>query len=165
MTDDSKTTPTKTATTSSDKTEKSTASDKSDNAKSSDASANTPSKVGGGEKSARESVGGSGAVHYGFFSNIKTPEYKSGWDDIWGGPRRRASVKKMSKNGATKKQKAPRKKKAVTVSLDLADLPEDVRAGLVTAARTKLTKSRVNYDKHLKAGAVHWSITCDVEKQ
>ena len=165
MTDDSKTTPTKTATTSSDKTEKSTSSDKSDNTKSSDPRAPTPSKASGGDKSARESVGGAGAVHYGFFSNIKTPEYKSGWDDIWGGPEAGAGAKKSSKNGAAKKQKAPRKKKAVTVSFGLGDLPEDVQASLVTAARTKLKKSRVNYDKRLKAGAVNWSITCDVVKE
>ena len=165
MTDDSKTTPTKTATTSSDKTEKSTSSDKSDNTKSSDASATNPSKASGGEKSARESVGGAGAVHYGFFSNIKTPEYKSGWDDIWGGPEAGAGAKKSSKNGVAKKQKSPRAKKAVTVSFDLGDLPEDVQAGLVTAARTNLKKLRVNYDKRLKAGAVDWIITCEVDKE
>ncbi len=165
MTDDSKTSSTKSPATSSDKTEKSASSDKSDNATSSDSSATTSSKANSGEKSARESVGGSGAVHYGFFSNIKTPEYKSGWDDIWGNPKRRASVKKSSKNGSAKRQKAPKKKRSVAVSFDLGELPEDVQNSLATAARSKLKKSRVNYDNRLKAGAVNWRITCDVEKQ
>ena len=51
------------------------------------------------------------------------------------------------------------------MSFDLTDLPVEVQAGLVTAARTKLKKSRVNYDKRFKAGDVDWSITCDVNKQ
>ena len=51
------------------------------------------------------------------------------------------------------------------MSFDLGDLPEDVQAGLVTAARTNLKKLRVNYDKRLKAGAVDWIITCEVDKE
>ena len=42
--------------------------------------ASEKSKSDGGGKSARESAGGSNEIHYGYFSNIKTPEYRSGWD-------------------------------------------------------------------------------------
>ena len=35
-------------------------------------------------KSAREAVGGKSEVHYGYFSSVRTPEYRSGWDSIWG---------------------------------------------------------------------------------
>ena len=28
------------------------------------------------------SVGGSKEVHYGYFSSVRTPEYRSGWEDL-----------------------------------------------------------------------------------
>ena len=45
-------------------------------------SASVKSGDGGGGavgKSARESIGGAKEVHYGYFSNVKTPEYLEGW--------------------------------------------------------------------------------------
>ena len=36
-------------------------------------------------KSARDSAGGKADVHYGYFSSVRTPAYRSGWDEIWGG--------------------------------------------------------------------------------
>ena len=112
----------------------------------------------GGEagKSARESIGGAAVGHYGFFSNIKTPEYKSGWDDIWGKPEKSG---KKTAGKKTAKKKAP-----VTVWLDLEDLPAELQAGLADAARAQLKKMRVNYDSRDKAGAVTWRIHCDVER-
>ena len=53
-------------------------------AKTSDSSPAPSKSANSGGKSAKESVGGAAVGHYGYFSNIKTPEYKSGWDDIWG---------------------------------------------------------------------------------
>ena len=47
-------------------------------------SSSSSASADSGGKSAKESVGGAAVGHYGYFSNIKTPEYKSGWDDIWG---------------------------------------------------------------------------------
>ena len=118
----------------------------------------------GGEagKSARESIGGAAVGHYGFFSNIKTPEYKSGWDDIWGKPEKSGN-KTAGKKTADKKA-AAKKKAPVTVWLDLEDLPAELQAGLADAARAQLKKMRVNYDSRDKAGAVTWRIHCDVER-
>tara|TARA_R110000787_G_scaffold51394_5_gene121826 strand:- start:112 stop:564 length:453 start_codon:yes stop_codon:yes gene_type:complete len=119
----------------------------------------------GGEtgKSARESVGGPAVGHYGYFSNIKTPEYKSGWDDIWGKPA------KSGKSGTKKKaagsnKAAPKKQEPRVVSLDFEDLPADLQAGLATAARARLKKLRVSYDARDKAGAIRWRLDCTVER-
>lgn len=54
---------------------------KSSDAKSSDAK--STKSAGSGGKSAKESVGGASAVHYGYFSSVRSEEYRSGWDNIW----------------------------------------------------------------------------------
>ena len=114
------------------------------------------------EKSARESVGGSKEVHYGYFSNVKTPEYLDGWDAIWGN-----TDGKSKKKSATKKPAKPAARRPLTpvrLNLDLDDLPVEIREGLVKVARAKLKKSRVNYDKRDAAGAVDWQIECWVKR-
>ena len=133
-------------------------------AKSTPSASSESTSSGSGEagKSARESIGGAAVGHYGFFSNIKTPEYKSGWDDIWGKPEK-SGDKTAGKKTAGKKA-AAKKKAPVTVWLDLEDLPAELQAGLADAARAQLKKMRVNYDSRDKAGAVTWRIHCDVER-
>lgn len=123
----------------------------------------------GGEtgKSARESVGGAAVGHYGFFSNIKTPEYKSGWDDIWGKSEKSGSKKKSAKKktaGKAPARKTAEIKRPVTVTLDPAELPAKVRDALAEAARAQLKKKRINYDARDKAGAVSWQISCEVKR-
>ena len=98
------------------------------------------------EKSSRESIGGPGAVHYGFFSNIKTPEYRSGWDDIW----------------STKKRK-PRINKTISVDFSFKSLPTDVQSALVIAARNELKKVKVNFDNREKKGEIIWHLKCEVK--
>ena len=124
---------------------------KSDTAKTSDSTSATPSKSEGG-KSSRESIGGAGAVHYGFFSNVKTPQYRSGWDDIW------------NEETKPKKKKPARAKGPVAISLAFDELPEEVQRGLAEVARAKLKKSRTNYDDRARAGAVGWRIDCEVKR-
>ena len=133
----------------------------STDAKSTEAtSAPASSDSGDGGKSARDSIGGAAVGHYGYFSNIKTPEYKSGWDDIWGKDDSGGAKKKPSaKTKAAPKPKAPR-----VVSFDFEDLPADLQTALSTEARAQLKKSRVNYDARDKAGAVTWRIDCTVER-
>jgi hypothetical protein len=121
----------------------------------------TESSSGGeGGKSARESVGGAAVGHYGYFSNIKTPEYKSGWDDIWGNKKSGGAKKKAP----AKKKAAPKRKEPRVVAFDFEDLPADLQAGLADAARAQLKKSRINYAARDKAGAVTWRIECTVER-
>lgn len=107
-------------------------------------------------KSARESVGGTGDVHYGYFSSVRTPAYRSGWDSIWGGDGARPPDKRPPK---------PRKKpRPITLDLDLDDLPPPLRDGLIAVARAELKKSRVSYERRARAGAVDWRIVCRVDR-
>ena len=123
-------------------------------------------------KSARESAGGKSDVHYGYFSSVRTPEYRSGWDAIWGGkngdnavggdngdetPRRRAAAR------ASRPAKARKRRDPITVTLDLDDLPAELRQGLVEIASARLKESRVSYARRDKAGAIDWRITCRVD--
>lgn len=107
-------------------------------------------KAGGGGKSARESVGGTKEVHYGYFSNVRTPEYKSGWESIWG--RGKPAAGRKARPGA------------VRIQIDIDDLPEEARRGLVEAARGKLKRSRLSYESRAAAGAVSWRIECEVRR-
>jgi len=103
-------------------------------------------------KSARESVGGASEVHYGYFSNVKTPAYRSGWDGIWG-----------TNNGGKKsaKRKAP---EPISLSLNFDNLPSEIRDGLAEIARAELKKRRISYDRRASAGAVEWRIECQVRR-
>ncbi|MFT7572608.1 MAG: hypothetical protein ACI9JL_003662 [Paracoccaceae bacterium] len=118
------------------------------------------SDSGDGGKSARDSIGGAAVGHYGYFSNIKTPEYKSGWDDIWG--KKESGGKK--KNAAEKPEAAAKPKAPRVVSFDFEDLPADLQAALAKEARAQFKKARVNYDNRDKSGAVTWRIDCTVER-
>ena len=110
----------------------------------------------GGGKSAKESVGGAAAGHYGYFSNIKTPEYKSGWDDIWG----KESKPRVQKKSGPKA--APKPKTPVFISIDFEDLPSDIRDILANKVRAQLKKKRISYDARAKKGDVDWTIDCKV---
>ena len=142
-------------------------------AKSADAKSTDGAKDGGkpdgakeGAKSARESAGGKADVHYGYFSSVRTPAYRSGWDAIWGSrngddaadggetPRRRATRRAA---------RARKRRDPITLTLDLDSLPPSLRDGLVEIARAELRKSRVSYERRDKAGAVDWRITCRVD--
>lgn len=127
-----------------------------DSAKASTSSGSSTSTT---EKSARDSVGGKNEVHYGYFSNVKTPEYRSGWDSIWGNDKT---------NGARRKRPASSPAKArspIRLALDFDDLPEAVRDELRKAAGKALkAKSRLNLARCEEAGAVSWTVECEVRR-
>lgn len=151
---------TKSATKSDTKSAAKPESKSSESASADSTSKSTAPEGGDSGKSARESVGGAEVGHYGFFSNIKTPEYKSGWDDIWGKKKSGgAKMKSAARTKAPPKPKAPR-----VVSFDFEDLPADLQDALAKEARAQLKKSRINYDNRDKAGAVTWRIDCTVER-
>tara|TARA_B100000123_G_scaffold259610_1_gene225296 strand:- start:19 stop:468 length:450 start_codon:yes stop_codon:yes gene_type:complete len=127
-------------------------------AKTSDSSPTPSNSANSGGKSAKESVGGAAVGHYGYFSNIKTPEYKSGWDDIWGKKTNSTNKKKITKS-VTNKTKNP-----VLVSLEFEDLPLGVRNGLIDAVRGQLEGKRVSYKARAKQGDVNWTINCEIRQ-
>ena len=120
-------------------------------------------------KSARESAGGKADVHYGYFSSVRTPAYRSGWDEIWGSkngengadedetPRQRRAAR------TSRPAKARERRDPITVTLDLDTLPPELKDGLVEIASAELKKSRVSYARRDKAGAIDWRITCRVD--
>ena len=119
----------------------------------------TSSSADSGGKSAKDSVGGAAVGHYGYFSNIKSPEYKSGWDDIWGKKKKSGGKKKTAGKKSTPKPRAP-----FVVSLDFEDLPKGVRDGLADAVRDQLKKKRISYDTRAKKGEVDWKLDCEVKR-
>ena len=141
-------------------------SDASSDAKPSDSGKDAGKEAG---KSARDSAGGKADVHYGYFSSVRTPAYRSGWDEIWGSrngengadedeaPRQRRAAR------ASRPAKARKRRDPITVTLDLENLPPELKDGLVEIASAELRKSRVSYARRDKAGAIDWRITCRVD--
>ena len=146
-----KSSPTPAASKSTETASKSDSAKASDTAKAPDSTSSTTDKGEGG-KSSRESIGGASAVHYGYFSNVKTPKYRSGWDDIW------------SKETKPKKKKPARTNEPIAISLALDELPDELQESLADIARAHLKISRINYDNRAKAGAVTWRIDCEVKR-
>ena len=139
--------------------------DASADTKTSDAAKDSGADAG---KSARESIGGKTDVHYGYFSSVRTPAYRSGWDAIWGsknGESDEDGAEAWSGRSAAPAHAAkPRKRRSpITLTLDLDELPPPLKDGLVAIARAELKKSRVSYERRDKAGAVDWNITCRVD--
>ena len=133
-------------------------------AKSSDGAKDSGKEAG---KSARESAGGRADAHYGYFSSVRTPEYRSGWDAIWGsrnGDDAENGEEAPRQPGAARAsrpaKKARKRRDPVTVTLDLDTLPPELKERLVEIASAELKKSRVSYARRDKAGAIDWRITC-----
>ena len=122
-------------------------------------------------KSARESAGGKADVHYGYFSSVRTPAYRSGWDAIWGsengdGADNGDETPRQSRQRAARASgpaKARKRRDPITVTLDLDDLPPALKDGLVEIASARLKESRVSYARRDKAGAIDWRIVCRVD--
>ena len=108
----------------------------------------------GGGKSSRDSIGGSKEVHYGYFSSVRTPEYRSGWDEIWG---------KKSKKKSAPKSKA-KTKGPVDLDLEFDKIPANLRDGLMEHARKKLRRTPAGFKKLQEAGDIEWTLSVRVEK-
>ncbi len=152
---------------SSDKSSSSKAKDggtpKAKDSGSGDSSGATASDSGGeAGKSAKDSIGGASDIHYGFFSSVRTPEYRSGWDDIWSNEDGGRSRAKRATTNATSRSGPKAGPKPKTVELDIGDLPADIRDELVEAARKKMRRTRANYDKLEASGSVDWTISVTV---
>jgi hypothetical protein len=93
-------------------------------------------------------------VHYGYFSSVRTPEYRSGWDDIWG---------KKSKKKSAPKSRA-KTKGPVELELEFEKLPADLSDGLMEHARKKLRRTPASFKKLQEAGDIEWSLSVRVEK-
>jgi hypothetical protein len=117
-------------------------------------SSSTSTSSGGDGKSTRDSIGGSKEVHYGYFSSVRTPEYRSGWDDIWG---KKSKKKTVSKSKA--KTTGP-----VDLEIDFGTLPADLCEGLMDHARKKLRRTPAGFKKLQEAGDIEWTLSVRIEK-
>ena len=117
-------------------------------------SSSSSTSSGGDGKSTRDSIGGSKEVHYGYFSSVRTPEYRSGWDDIWG---KKSKKKTVSKSKA--KTTGP-----VDLEIDFGTLPADLCEGLMDHARKKLRRTPAGFKKLQEAGDIEWTLSVRVEK-
>ena len=118
--------------------------------------ANKPTSSEAG-KSARESVGGAAMGHYGFFSNIKTPEYKSGWDDIWG-KKKKNRAKEVTEN-LSKTNPGE-----TIILLKYEDLPAAVKKGLEAVVRKEVKKTSMKSDGKKPTANFLWEIRCKVNR-
>lgn len=119
---------------------------KSADAKSTDGGKESSQESG---KSARDSIGGKADVHYGYFSSVRTPAYRSGWDAIWGGKNGDGGAD--GEEAPRRAAKARKRRDPITVTFDLDELPPPLRDGLIEVARAELRKSRVSYERRDKA--------------
>ena len=113
-------------------------------------------------KSQKQTVSASD-VHYGYFSSVRTPAYRKGWDDIFG-KRKSSSTRARKSGGAARAKKKATIERPITLELDFGELPEELRAALGDEVRRKVKHRRVNYDKLDAAGAVRWNIVCEIER-
>jgi len=125
---------------------------KSSSSSDSSSSSSSASSGGSGGKSQRESVGGAKDVHYGYFSSVRTPEYRSGWDAIWGKNKKKSTKKKA------KKPAGP-----VELDLEFDKLPDDLRAALMEHARKKLRRTPNGFKKLQESGAVDWNLSVRID--
>tara|TARA_B100000686_G_scaffold353640_1_gene460102 strand:+ start:1843 stop:2259 length:417 start_codon:yes stop_codon:yes gene_type:complete len=132
---------------------KTSSSDSKKSSASSDSSSSSGSSSnGGGGKSQRDSIGGSKEVHYGYFSSVRTPEYRNGWEAIWG------KKSKKSSGGKAKKPTGP-----VELNIEFDTLPENLQEALMEHARKKLRRSPKGFKKLQETNAIDWSLSVRID--
>ena len=132
---------------------KTSSSDSKKSSASSDSSSSSGSSSnGGGGKSQRDSIGGSKEVHYGYFSSVRTPEYRNGWEAIWG------KKSKKSSGGKAKKPTGP-----VELNIEFDTLPENLQEALMEHARKKLRRSPKGFKKLQETNAIDWSLSFRID--
>ena len=110
-------------------------------------SSSTSGTSSGGGKSTRESIGGAKDVHYGYFSSVRTPEYRSGWEAIWG----------------KKKLKGGQSKVVQDLEITFEDLPDDLRNDLTDFLSKKLRRNSNRLHKMQNSGKILWNISVRVD--
>jgi len=135
---------------------------KSDTSPEKSAEASTGSDSGAGK--AQKDTVSAGGVQYGYFSSVRTPAYRKGWDEIFGKKKSASDAPEKPAAGKRRKGKRATIKQPITVDLDIDELPDDLRVALGDEIRRQTKGKRINYDKLTAAGAVHWSISCEIRR-
>lgn len=115
-------------------------------------------------KSQKETVSSSD-VHYGYFSSVRTPAYRKGWDEIFGG-KKNSRGPKATNNGdrlpPSRKKKAAIKQ-PLKLELDIGELPDQLQVALNNEIKRRIKRRRINFEKHNAAGAVRWKLICEID--
>ena len=137
---------------SSDSKKSSSSDSKKSSASSDSSSSSSNSSNNSGGKSQRDSVGGTQEVHYGYFSSVRTPEYRNGWEAIWG------KKSKKTSGGTAKKPIGP-----VELNLEFDKLPENLQEALMEHARKKLRRTSKGFKTLQEKGSVDWSLSVRID--
>ena len=136
----------------------------SDKASPKDSDKASPKKSEKG-KSQKETVSSSD-VHYGYFSSVRTPAYRRGWDEIFGKAKDSDNSKASndSHRQVTRKKKKASIRHPLTLELNFDELSDELRMALSDEIKRKVKRQRINFDKRNAAGAVRWNITCEIKR-
>lgn len=88
------------------------------------------------------------------FSSVSTPEYRSGWESIFGS---KSDDDEDEKPRRTKKSREP-----VDLEIAFEDLDADIQAALAAVAAKMAKQKRLNYGKLERQDLVSWEITCRI---
>lgn len=89
-----------------------------------------------------------------YFSSVSTPEYRSGWENIFGS---------NSDNGEPEEAKRGKKaRQPVDLEIALEDLDADIQVALEAVAAKMAKRQRLKYDKLRDQNKVSWEITCRI---
>ena len=112
-------------------------------------------------KSQKETISTSD-VHYGYFSSVRTPAYRKGWDEIFGNS---DAPKLKDQQPITKKNtgKKARIQKNLDIDLSFDDLPTRIRNSMLDEIAKKTRRKRERLDKQLTNGKIKWRIRCQIK--
>ena len=130
----------------------------------SDSDKASPSKPEKG-KSQKETVSSSD-VHYGYFSSVRTPAYRKGWDEIFG--EKKSSHGPKADNNGDRLPPSRKKKAAIRqplkLELDIGELPDQLQVALSDEVKRRIKRRRINFEKRNAAGAVRWKLICEIDR-
>jgi hypothetical protein len=93
-----------------------------------------------------------------YFSAVVSDDYRSGWDNIFGGSK--------GKKTATRTKSAVTKKRAsvlpLTITLDSDDFDASIHEALESVLHRHAKKKRLNFDKLARNGQVSWQLYCRI---
>ena len=117
-----------------------------------ESSASTSSGSGGDGSSSKNKS--ATALEVSYFSSVSSDEYRSGWEDIFGG-------------GNSKSRKNSRPSKAapngpITVQLGNEDLTAALLRGLEAALRKKAKKDKIKLGRRSKSRQLNWRVTGEI---
>jgi hypothetical protein len=87
-----------------------------------------------------------------YFSSVSTDEYRSGWEEIFGG----------QKTKKPKIVKARTSKLPTTLTINFDDLDAETQKALELLAQKSAKKQRLNYDALKTKKRVAWSLSCRI---